>query len=266
MFARKLRKLLPFLAVLGAAMFVVLAILVLIGQGHEQAFLVDTGETRPSVLAALSRLEAQHPASIDDADFRRSVDSLLEDTAEESQVATVWLFEPNGQIIESIGSTSGCPHVGGGYVAEDWASIDVRGVLDTLPGELLSQEQRTMLLMASCIRSEGTHNDIYRHLLVPIRAADGSTVALVGVNYTVTSGAHDRFAGGVFGFILVGLLGLGGFALYWLSLPLWVFLDARARGERAAWIWAAFVFLGNVVALIAYLLAHYSPPQNVSAD
>jgi len=266
MSARTFRKLLPFLAVLGAALFVVLVILVFIGAGHQQAFLVDTGETRPAVLAALKKLQAQHPTSIDDADFRRSVKALAKDTPEESQVATVWLFEPNGQIIESIGSTSGCPHVGGGYVAEDWASIDVRGVLDTLPGELLSQEQRTMLLMASCIRSEGTHNDIYRHLLVPIRAADGSTVALVGVNYTVTSGAHDRATGGDLGLIVGGLLGVGGFALYWLSLPLWVFLDARARGERAAWIWAAFVFLGNLVALIAYLLAHYPPPQNVSAD
>jgi len=40
---------------------------------------------------------------------------------------------------------------------------------------------------------------------------------------------------------------------YWLSLPVWVFLDAQTRRERA-WIWAMFVLLGNLVALIAYLL------------
>ena len=39
-----------------------------------------------------------------------------------------------------------------------------------------------------------------------------------------------------------------------------MFLDARAN----AWIWAAFVFLGNLVALIAYLLAHHPRPKNGS--
>ncbi len=264
MFARILPRLLPFLAVLGAALFVVLVILVLIGPGHQQAFLIDTGETRSGVLAALKKLQEQHPASIDDAEFRRSLHALVKDTSEESHIATAWLLEPDGQIIDSTGSTSGCPNVGDGNMAEDWASIDVQGVLDTLPEDLLSDEQRTMLLAASCIRSEGTHNDIYRHLLVPIRATNGSTVALVGVNFTVTGGAHNRTPVGL-GFVFFGLLGLGGFALYWLSLPLWVFLDARTRGERA-WIWAAFVFLGNLVALVAYLLAHYPRPQRTAVD
>jgi len=45
----------------------------------------------------------------------------------------------------------------------------------------------------------------------------------------------------------VGLLG------YWLALPLWTWLDARQRGDRA-WTWSIFVLLGNVMALLAYLL------------
>jgi hypothetical protein len=51
--------------------------------------------------------------------------------------------------------------------------------------------------------------------------------------------------------LLVVLLGL---LMYWLSLPLWVFLDARQRGERAL-AWAGFVLIGNLVALLTYILA-----------
>ena len=50
-----------------------------------------------------------------------------------------------------------------------------------------------------------------------------------------------------------------GLMVYWLVLPWWVFLDAKARGERA-WVWAMFVLLGNLVALFAYLLARHPLP------
>jgi hypothetical protein len=62
--------------------------------------------------------------------------------------------------------------------------------------------------------------------------------------------------------LLAGLLAL---AVYWLCLPLWVWLDARERGERA-WAWAVFVLLGNPVALPAYILARVprSAPAGVA--
>ena len=44
-----------------------------------------------------------------------------------------------------------------------------------------------------------------------------------------------------------------GLLVYWLALPWWVFADAKVRGDKA-WVWALFVALGNLVALLAYLL------------
>jgi hypothetical protein len=44
-----------------------------------------------------------------------------------------------------------------------------------------------------------------------------------------------------------------------------VWLDARARGERA-WVWAVFVLLGNLVALITYILARRPRPRPAAAD
>ena len=48
--------------------------------------------------------------------------------------------------------------------------------------------------------------------------------------------------------------------MYWLSLPLWVLLDARERWDYAM-VWAIFVLIGNLVALIAYLLARSPRPK-----
>ena len=50
--------------------------------------------------------------------------------------------------------------------------------------------------------------------------------------------------------------------LYWLSLPLWVFLDARKYGKHA-WLWAIYVSFGNLVALVAYILTR--PPIDNSS-
>ncbi len=47
-------------------------------------------------------------------------------------------------------------------------------------------------------------------------------------------------------------------ALYWLSLPAWVTLDALRRRERAP-IWGIFTLVGNVIGLIVYLLARREP-------
>lgn len=48
-------------------------------------------------------------------------------------------------------------------------------------------------------------------------------------------------------FVLIALM------LYWFSIPPWVALDARRRGERAL-VWSTFALLGNMMALVLYLL------------
>lgn len=242
-----LKKTLPVLAVVGGLMFMAT---VVISAGHPQAFLIDTGETRPAVQATLDELQALKPPSIDDPAFRQAVEQLTQ----ARYVSTVWLFGPDGRKVYSAGSTSA---FGRTLTARQLASIDVRGVLDTVPQQELDAEQRLMLLAASAIRAEWEHNDLCRHLLYPIRDPQGTTVGLVGVSYDVSRHAHSGISPI---FLALGALArLGGFVLYWLALPLWVLLDARGRGDRA-WPWATFVFLGNLVALIAYLLARSPQP------
>lgn len=59
---------------------------------------------------------------------------------------------------------------------------------------------------------------------------------------------------------LVALIGL---ILFWLFIPAWIALDAQKRRERAA-VWGIFGLLGNMIALVVYLLVRENgqPSEN----
>jgi hypothetical protein len=50
------------------------------------------------------------------------------------------------------------------------------------------------------------------------------------------------------------LTAVGGLLIYWLGLAMWVFFDARARGEHAV-LWGLLAIVTNLVGAIAYVLA-----------
>lgn len=250
----QLKRALPVVAVVAA----LVAVLILtLSSNERQAALADTGETRAVVEAALAQVHTFEPAGplsprpgiAVDLTFLGTVD-LLEHTP---YVATVWIFAPDGRIVYAAGSTAASASSG---TAEEHATDETRRVLASLPAGALTADQRLALLASSAIQSEGEHNDVYRHLVREVHGADGSLYALIGVAYDVSPAAGAAPTAGWIASMLGLVLALG---VYWLSLPLWVWLDARERGERAP-VWAAFVFLGNLVALLAYLLAR-APSQ-----
>ncbi len=132
------------------------------------------------------------------------------------------------------------------------------GALDALPEGTLDGDQKALLLAAFAIRGEGEHNDIFRHVVRPVRDAAGRTVAVAAVAYSAArtvSGREDIL------WLAGGLARLLGLALYLLSLAAWVLLDARGR-ERYPWLWAAFVLVGQLVGLLVYLLARKPVPTD----
>jgi hypothetical protein len=233
----KVKSLLPWIAVLSA---LAAAILILIGIPQRQQMLIDSGVTRPAAEAAVEQIIALPPDSLDDANFRRSLEAL----PGKAYIASVWLFASDGRIVSSAGMMM--PREG---TAAEHATIETRRLLETLPQNALTGEQRTMLLVASAIQSEGEHNDVLRHLVREIRSPDGILQGWIGVAYDVSPaiGVPDTVW---IASLLAWLFFVG---VYWLSLPLWVWLDARQRGERAG-VWAMFVLIGNLVALMAYVL------------
>jgi len=234
---KRLKRGLPVVAVVGA--LVALVCLSVLSR-RRQVVLTDTGETRRVVeTRVVAQLQALRPSSVDDTSFREAVAQAKD----APYVAVVWLFAPDGRILEGNRSVSR-------GTVEESATDEMRRVLEMLPEGALSAEQHTALLAASAMQKEGEHNDVYRHLLRQVHGRDDDLVALIGYTIDVNPAVGSP---GVAYKLLVAMLHLG-LGAYWLALPAWVWLDARARGERA-WVWAVFVLLGNLVALIAYILA-----------
>jgi len=235
--AKKIKSILPWIAV-GSALAAAILTLAVISQRRQM--LVDSGTTRPAAEAAVEQVFSPPPASLEEAGFQRAVEAL----PGKAYIAGVWLFAPDGRII----SSSGMMRPKNGTAAGRAAAGALR-LLETLPENALTAEQKTLVLAASAIQSEGEHNDVLRHFIREIRATNGPLLGLIGAAYDVSPAIGAPNVRWIV-FLLAWLFFIG---VYWISLPLWVWLDARHRGERAG-IWAMFVILGNLVALMAYIL------------
>ena len=205
----------------------------------------DTGVNRALVEAQLAELQASQSesAGAEDLQFR------LEAMVERPQIATVWLFDAQGRLVFSAGSTA---RFGAGD-AEERATGETRRILAELPSDALTAEQRQLVLIASAVQAEGSHNDIYGHLVRPIGSTLGATPLVVGVAYVKSELAGDP---GMLWKVLLLVFAVG-VVVYWLSLPLWVLCDALETGDRPL-LWTVFVFFGNLVGLISYLLSRSS--------
>lgn len=242
--SKPLKHRLPIVAVIAVAVVLISFIIVnhQVSQSH-----VDTGETRPVVDAAVAEIQALHPSSLDEPSFRKA----LEKFCHTQYVNGVWLIRLDGQIAFSNTGFANRGRV------ERWATQETQRVLSEIPEGFLTPQQRIALLTASAIQSEGEHNDVFRQMIRPLQSNDGTELGFIGVAYDINT-EMSGFPG--YGYAVALFLILIGFMVYWLVLPWWVFLDAKARGEQA-WVWAMFIFLGNLVALFAYLLTRHPLPK-----
>ena len=203
---------------------------------------VESNETRRAVDAAVAELQSLRPASLDEPGFRLMLDKF----SRSRYVNGVLLIRPDGHIAFST-----LRFLNHGGSVQDLALDETRRVLSEMPEGFLSTEQRIALLAASTIQREGEHNDIFSQMIRPLRNGNDVELGFIGVYYAASPDAGG-FPG--IGYAIPLFLIPIGLLVYWLALSRWVFLDAKARGERA-WVWAMFVLLGNLVALFAYLLA-----------
>lgn len=212
-------------------------------EGKLRKIRVESSETQRTVDAAVAELQSLHPNSLEEPTFRQA----LEKFRHAQYVVYVWLIRPDGKIAFSTAPSANHGRVKG---VEESATEETHRILSEMPEGFLTPQQRMALLAASAIQSEGEHNDVFHQMIRPLRNSNDVDVGFIGVSFAATpdSGAFPGITYAIALFLIpVGLL------VYWLALPWWVFLDAKGRGEKA-WVWAMFVLLGNLVALLAYLL------------
>jgi len=237
----KFRKVLPWVAL--AALLAAVSLMIFMPQ-QRSAFTVENPENRQAVIHTLEQAAASAPQNVEDPDFVTTIEGL----AGEGAINYVWVFNLDGDIV--VGTAR---YASSGNVHDLATQNDVR-VLESLPEGNLTNEQETALLAVSTMRLEGEHNDVFRHALVEVRSPDGTLLGWIGAAYDAnpgTTGTSSTFIVEIIAFLFC----LG---IYWLALPVWTWLDARRRGEKAV-IWAIFVLLGNLIALVAYLLVRQKP-------
>ena len=236
----KLLKLLPWTALIGGVFAIASLILMTI---LHSGLIEENLENRSEAIKALKKIQTLQPEKINDFALK----SQIEDTLNSQYIATVWLISSEGKILFSKGSTAHSLNTG---LVREYASVEIQEILNSIPPDKLRDNQRVLLLAASAIQRERTHNDIYNHLIREVHSPDDTLVGYIGVAYELRSD-HGNVSPG---WIISVLVVLFCFPIYWLSIPLWVYLDARNRGERAI-LWGIFVIFGNIVALLAYLIA-----------
>lgn len=156
------------------------------------------------------------------------------------QLGSVLLIDTSGQVLYRPMPRKA------GYVS-DLTTPHLSRVLAAVPSDALSAGQRLLLLAGDAILAEGEHVDIYNYAARLLVDGQGNPVGAVAV-------AYDRNARPVSSAYMAALpISLAALVLYWLVLPLWVFLDAQARGEHAR-LWAVLALVGNLLGVVTYLL------------
>jgi len=244
-----LRKILPWV-ILGAGIAALL--LLPLSARVRSRYLVDTGRTRPVVDLVFAKLQALKPKSLDDGQMR----GFLEKVVGHMSINSLWLFTPDGRIVYQAGSKADPARF------YNWATSDMREIIYSLPTDTLSREQKGALIAVAALRGigGGDHNDVWRQDVTALRSPDGKLVGWLGAVYDVSPGISANPSVGSKLIILLALLSL---MLYKASMVAWVYLDARARGERA-WVWAMFTLIGDLMALIAYLLVRTPRPRTTT--
>jgi hypothetical protein len=236
---RKLKTVLPWIALASA---LVAAGLLVAGSLYRRAQISDTGETRAVVEKALADLLERRPASLDDPDFRTALSSL----AASNYVGWVWLVDINSNAV-TLTSDRGLQ-----VDRSITTAPQDEAILDSLPRDEFSEGQILLLKSLMAMHSgQADHDDVFATLVRSVRNPAGELLGAIGVSYD-----RSPWVGAAPSVLWIAItLGFAFFlGVYWLSIPAWTLLDARERGERA-WVWAGFTLVGNVIALLAYLLA-----------
>ena len=177
-------------------------------------------------------------------------EALSKAVAQEESIGQLWVTNDQGRIVYYGRHKPPIRNVAG---IAGFSLNSLTEILDMVPEDLLSPIQRTAILLPEVMRTRHGGN-----ILVEMtRVKDGLIAITVAPVRLPPETLHQQLWEKAERLRLwlntIRLVVLVGLILFWLSIPAWMTLDAQQRRERAA-VWGLFGLLGNMIALVVYLL------------
>lgn len=230
---------LPWLAFFSGVLMIVLTVLAIVFKSSKEA---DNPINRKITYDQLTQIHIDNQEDI----YTKSFHDEVNNTLASSVINTKWLISDKGIIVYACGMMAASTPLNSSI----YSSVDnqSQGLLNAV-AENLDTLQKALLYVAARIRSEGEHNDVLGHIVMPLKTSSNEPAGFIAAAYELDDSGQSvqRYAA-----ITVALLVC--FLVYWLSLPMWVYFDSNERNEKNV-LWVLFVLIGNLPAYIAYLLS-----------
>ncbi len=221
---------------------IIMVILIAIAFVFKSTRNIENPQNRNITLEELRQISIDNKEDI----FSKSFHDYVNNTLNSSIISTKWLISNKGIFLYANGATAASTPVNSSiYSSIDKQSLGLLNAVD----ENLDSFQKTILYAAAAIRKEGEHNDIYGHIVLPLKTSSNEPAGFIGVSYELDY-SDQTFQG----YIIISFALLICFLIYWLSLPVWVYFDSRNKNDKYI-LWTVFVLFGNIPAYIAYLLS-----------
>lgn len=235
---KKWYNILPWIALLSGVLMVILIAIAIVFRPSKN---IENAINRKIAYDKLKQIRLDSKEVI----YSKSFNDYLDKTLNCSVINTKWLISDKGIIIYANGMMAASTPLN----TSVFSSIDNQSLgLINAVDENLDTLQKEILYIAAAIRSEGEHNDILGHIVIPLKTGSNELAGFIGVAYEL-----DNSVQSVQFYVIFSIVLFICFLTYWLSLPLWVYFDSRNRNEKYI-LWTLFVLIGNLPAFIAYLL------------
>jgi len=228
---------LPLIALLSGVLLVLLVIAAIVFKPHGN---IENAGNRKIAYDKLKQIQIKSKEIFNSKSFKDYFDKTLDC----SVINTKWLISDNGVIIYANGMMAPSTPLN----TSIYSSIDDQslGLINAVDGNI-DTLQKELMYAAAAIRSEGEHNDIIGHIVMPLKTSSNELVGLIGVAYALDDSARPAQI------YVIAIALIISFLMYWLSFPLWVYFDCREKNNKYI-LWTLFVLIGNLPAYIAYLI------------
>jgi hypothetical protein len=229
---------LPWIALVSGFLLVLLVIAAIVFKPQSN---FENTENKKIAFDKIKQISLESKGTFNSKAFFDYVDStILGDP-----INTIWIITEKGVIVYAKGIMAASTPVN--TIVQNSINYQNRGLINAVDGSL-DTIQKQVISIAAAIRNEGEHNDVFGHLVIPLKSNRNELAGYIGVAYSLNNSKPELEV------YIIEIAIFICFFLYWLSMPVWVYFDSRNRNDRHI-LWTMFVLIGNLPAYIAYLIS-----------